>query len=185
MQRSKGKRGLEQAEFDALIKAERWETLEDRLRELVREDPKNHWAVTNIAMACNELRRYQDAKDWSDIAYGLDPRCPAVRWDRAGIYDNLGDSERAIAFWKSILETPEWEIRDNPCWESKEWTQRLLADCWYRLSIAYLREWAFPESEDAEAMYKKLIDEGAGSIYTVEELDQALARLRQDEASNE
>lgn len=174
---------LDQAEFDALLKEERWAELEDRLRTQIRDHPKNHWAVTCVAMACNEQRRYHEAKEWSDLAYGLDPRCPLVRWDRAGIYEHLGDSDRAIAFWKSLLDTPDWERRDSPCWESEEWNQRIFADCWYRLSVAYARSGSGQDSMNAEAMYKKLISNGAQSIYTVDELEQALEKARRTSGS--
>lgn len=167
-----------QAKFESLLKAERWDELEDLLRMLVREDPKSHWASTNLAMVCNEQRRYQEAKEWSDLAYGLAPRCPQVRWDRAGIFDNLGDTERAIAFWRSLLDTPEHEIAEDPCWESEQYTQRLLADCWYRISIACLEQWQFAESEDAEAEYRSHIAAGASSIYSIHELESELERIR-------
>lgn len=185
MKRCRTTQGMGQAKFDALLRAERWEDLEDHLREIIREDPKNHWAVTNIAMACNEQRRYREAKEWSDLAYGLDPRCPLVRWDRACIYAHLGDAQRAIAFWESIVQTSEREIQENPCWESAEWTKRMLADCWYRLCIAYLREWRFPESEDAQERYKKLVALGAPSIYTPHELDHALERILKERESTD
>lgn len=169
---------LADAEFEAMRASGRWSELEDYLRAEIREDPSNHWLLTNVAMACNEQRRAREAKEWSDLAYGIEPRCPLVRWDRACIYEKLSDVDRAIAFWRALVDTPVEEQRSNPCWESEDWSQSLIADCWYRLSLACARSGSVQDSAAAEVMYKRMLEGGTRSIYTLNGLERALARAR-------
>src|SRR5581483_9709101 len=101
--------------------------------ELAKE-PDHHWLLTQIGVTLYEQRRYAEALRRFVAALEIVADCPLTLWNLAGTLDAMGKPAAAIPIYSWLLESDR-SPADDPCWESREWTDALKTDCVYRLGV--------------------------------------------------
>ena len=122
--------------IDGLVQRGRWAQARKLLERELERDPENHWLLTQLGVTFYEEQRYDEALVLFAAALEIVPDCPLTLWNIAGSLDALGKSARAVPIYTWILrsgKTPD----DDPCWESKAWTDSLKADAVYRLGACF------------------------------------------------
>jgi hypothetical protein len=100
--------------------------------------------------------------------------CPLTLWNLAGTLDALGKHTDAIKIYTWLLETDR-SVAEDPCWESKEWTDALKTDCVYRLGICFQHVNKMKKAEHCYRQYLNLLLSGVEGSYSVEDV---LRRIR-------
>ena len=157
-------------EYYQFCKKEEWENAKNTLLSLENEEKKSFWYFTNLSSVYYELRDYQEALKYSDIAFSIEPESPLVLWDRGGVLYALKRIEEAVIFWEKIMAIEDNKIAFELTSEGIKWAISLKNDCRFRLGQCfYLIE------EDDKAL--NYIDEhlrhrkrGLMSLYTKKEI---------------
>ena len=100
--------------------------------------------------------------------------CPLTLWNLAGALDALGNSVDAIRIYTWLLESKKSSTED-PCWESKAWTDALKTDCVYRLGICFQKQGQKETAEDCFRQYIELLLTGIDGSYSI---DEAMRQIR-------
>ncbi|MCB9850324.1 MAG: hypothetical protein H6817_06425 [Phycisphaerales bacterium] len=146
---------------------ENWGAAQRILRAEIRKDPEEHWYWTRLSTTHYEQRHYRMALRYALKAFELDPWCPLVRWDLAGALDSVRREREAIQVWRALLRLGPTRIAQGPCGEGIRSARRLLADCRYRIALAYVD---LKEPRRALKYFDAYIRDrtnGAGSIYNL------------------
>ncbi len=123
--------------IETQIKAGNWKSAQDVIEQQLKDEPDDHWLWSRLSGVKYEQRDYKGALAAADRALEIVPDCPLALWSRAGALDMLGKTREAAEVYKELLHRGGEEII-NPdedaeeCWEGKNWTKGLLADCIFR-----------------------------------------------------
>lgn len=120
--------------IEGLYQKEQWGKARTLILRELKKNPKNHWYLTRLSGTYYEEHKYQKAREVSDKAVKLAPRCPLTLWDRAGILDMLGKHTQALAIWKRLLKRGTKSVAYGPCGEGLVWARSLLNDCRYEIA---------------------------------------------------
>ena len=143
------------------------------LREL-KLDPTSHWVLTQIGVTYYEQRQYQTALRWFQKSRRILPCCPLTLWNVAGALDALGKHTAAIRIYTRLLKS-EVSHQNDPCWESQEWTDRMKADCVYRLAVCFEQLGKKVKAEKCYRQYLNLLLAGVDGIYPAQDV---IGRIR-------
>jgi tetratricopeptide (TPR) repeat protein len=89
-------------------------------------------------------------------ALAIVPDCPLALWNLAGTLDALGKPAEAIPLYTWLLESDK-SPEEDPCWESREWTESLKADCVYRLGVCFEHLGQVEKAEECYRQYLNLL----------------------------
>jgi tetratricopeptide (TPR) repeat protein len=166
------------ARVNELFSEERWDDARALLREALGKEPKSHWLLTQLGVTYYEQRRYGEAlRILLDSLEILDD-CPLTLWHLAGTLDALGRSREALRIYSWIIDSDR-SADDDPCWESREWTDSLKTDGVFRLAVC-LRH--LGKKKAAEECYRRYLDlrtTGVDSIYSSEDAIREIALLHE------
>jgi len=73
---------------------------------------------------------------------------------------------------------------NDPCWESKEWTDALKADCVYRLGVCFQKISKIEAAEDCFRRYINLLLSGIDGLYSMDDAMQQIRKLHDASRSN-
>lgn len=168
--------------IEVLMASEKWKAAQAAIEKELALDSDNHWLWTRLADAKYEQRDYAGALEDADRALRIVPDCPLALWSRAGALDMLGRTAEAgriyCALWRRArqeLSNPDEDAEE--CWEGKEWTQGLLADCMFRLAGGLVRIRERKLAADWYAAFLSLLDLGISGIYSRADAKKMLRKL--------
>ena len=161
-----------------LIAQERWADARERIERELETRPDSHWLLTRLSTTYYEERNYSTALSLALRAYGLAPNCPLVLWDLAGTLDALGNKRPAIDIYQRLLSRGVSDVANDECGEGEEWAKSLLADCHYRLAGCYEDLGMWQDAIDHYEQHLGSLDEGVESIYSVEDTESRIRRLK-------
>jgi tetratricopeptide (TPR) repeat protein len=142
-------------------------------KELLKE-PENHWLITQLGVTYYERRQYDEALRHFRRSHKILSDCPLTLWNLAGTLDAVGRTAKAIAIYTSLLESKVTPDVD-PCWESDEWSDRLKADCVYRMGSCFQNLRKRKAAEHCYRQYLDLLSIGVDGTYSSQE---AVEKLR-------
>ena len=122
-----------------------------------------------------EEERYRDALAPLLSSLKIVPDCPLTLWNLAGTLDALGKPEEAIPIYTRLLRSAK-TAADDPCWESKDWTDSLKTDCVYRVGVCFLHMKRRESAEHCFRQYVQLLLAGMTGSYPIEE---AVSHIRE------
>ena len=119
-----------------LFHQNKWEEARKILEIESERDPHSHWVLTQLGVTFYEESKYEDALKLFFTSLNIVDTCPLTLWNMAGTLDALGEYARAVQIYTWLLQSTKSSDED-PCWESKEWTDALKTDCVYRLGVCF------------------------------------------------
>src|SRR5262245_15253150 len=122
--------------IDDLFKRGRWNEARRLLERERSRNPESHWILTQLGVTFYEQQRYDEALVLFAASLEIVPDCPLTLWNLAGTLDALGKPARAVSIYTWLLRSNK-SPKDDPCWESEQWTAALKADCAYRLGVSF------------------------------------------------
>lgn len=164
------------ATINALFDRGEWDEAAAQLNRKLSRDPANHWVLTQLGAARYEQRNYAEAIRHLVASLEVVPDCPLTLWHLAGALDAVGKSTEAVAIYSWLIRSRR-SPDDDPCWESRESTERLKTDCVYRLGVCFRH---LGNVGAAEACFRRYVDAllaGADGLYSLDDVREELHRL--------
>ncbi|HEX4142437.1 MAG TPA: tetratricopeptide repeat protein [Pirellulales bacterium] len=145
-------------------------------RELESE-PKNHWLLTQLGVTFYEQKRYKEALRYFEASRKILPDCPLTRWNLAGALDALGQPEKALQIYTSLLES-KLTSDEDPCWESAQWGDKLKANCVYRIGVCLEHLGNQERAEWCYRKYAQLLMAGVSGLYSIDDVMRHISSVR-------
>ena len=123
--------------FYEFYKNDDWENAKNELLTVKEDYREGFWYYSRLSSVYHELREYEKALHFADIAYSINPDSPLVLWDKAGALYSLERAREAIVLWKKILSMDTNDIAFVLSREGLEWAKSLKNGCRYSLADAY------------------------------------------------
>jgi tetratricopeptide (TPR) repeat protein len=124
-------------EYNRLCKEKKWDKARLLLLEWLKDEPDDHWLLTNIGETYFEEKNYTKALEYEQEALKLHPYCPLVLWDYANSLDMLERYEDAIPIYKKLIKRGVKRIAYGKCGEGISSARMLVNDCRYNLGLVY------------------------------------------------
>jgi tetratricopeptide (TPR) repeat protein len=163
-----------------LFQEEKWEEARSLLEKEREKDPSNHWILTQLGVTFYEQGLYEEALQLFRASLEILDDCPFTLWNLAGVLDALGNYAAAIKVYIWLIESKR-TAKNDPCWESEQWTNSLKTDCLYRLGICFQHLGKKKQAEHCYRQYLNLMASGIDSLYTAEDV---VNRIRSFESSS-
>ena len=160
--------------INGLFRKSDWKTARKLLEDERENDPKSHWLLTQLGVTFYEQRRYRDSLQLFLASQRIKDDCPLTLWHLAGAYDAIGEHRKAIKTFSRLLQSKTSPEKD-PCWESKQWTDKLKTNVVYRLGVCFQH---LGENDLAERWYRRYLDlllRGGEGMYSI---DDVTSRIR-------
>jgi tetratricopeptide (TPR) repeat protein len=168
---------LDERRLDALLQQEKWAQARKLLETARQDEPDSHWILTQLGAVIYEQRRYKQALRFLLASRKIVPDCPLTLWHLASTLDALGKHDEAIRIFTWLLKSKTSPEAD-PCWESKEWTESLKADCVFRLGVCLRHLHRDAAAEVCFQEYVNLLVSGIEGIYSIEDVKREIDMLR-------
>jgi tetratricopeptide (TPR) repeat protein len=162
-------------EIDDLIDREEWGNARALIEKELAKAPNDHWLLTQLAETYYEQRRYKKALELLLKSRAIGSDCPLTLWHLAGTLDALEYHTGAIRIFSWLLKSKR-SAEDDPCWESKEWTDALKTDCVYRIGVCYQHLGRKDKAKPYFQRYIAILSAGALGSYPIED---AMRRIRE------
>jgi tetratricopeptide (TPR) repeat protein len=159
-----------------LFRRKEWSKARTILLGEQKKDPTNHWVLTQLGVTFYEQRQYQKALQLFLESQEIVPDCPLTLWNLAGTLDALGKPAEAVRIYRWLLQSDK-SPEDDSCWESKEWTDLLKADCIYRLGVCFQHLGKKRRAEACYREYLNLLSLGIDGSYSVSDVKSRLRDL--------
>jgi tetratricopeptide (TPR) repeat protein len=166
--------------IEDLIAKSKWQLAEAAIRKQLRMSPDSHWLWARLSAVRYEQRDYEEALLAANKALAIVEDCPLALWSKAGALQMLEKPREAASLYLSLahrgieeLENPDADAKE--CWEGKDWTGGLVADCMFQVAACLS---TLDYRDEAIRMYRiflSLTDFGMQGIYA---RDDALRRMK-------
>jgi tetratricopeptide (TPR) repeat protein len=124
-----------------------------------------------------EQRDYEKSLNYFNTSRKIASSCPLTQWNLAGALGALGRTSQAIKTYNGLLES-RTTFAEDACWESKEWTDAIKADCVYRLGACFERQGKKRIAEDCYRQYIDLLLVGIDGLYSMEDVTGRIRALQ-------
>jgi len=162
--------------IDDLIAAEHWEAARELIEKTLKKEPRSHWLLTQLGETYYEQRHYKKALEVLLRSRDILPDCPLTLWHLAGTLDALGSHDGAIRLYTWLLRSKK-TAKDDPCWESVEWTDALKTDCVFRMGLSFGHLSRKDLAAHCFRKYLDLLSYGAKGSYSIREAKTRLQEL--------
>ena len=168
-------------QIDALLRKSQWKKARKLLETELARTPQDHWVLTQLGVTFYEEKNYDAALRLFLKALKIVPDCPLALWNLAGTLDAMGKPSDALKIYSWLLRTNR-SPEDDPCWESKEWTDALKTDSLYRLGVCFEHLGETKKAEDCDRQYLNLLLVGGEGTYSADDVTGKIRELhRTDE----
>ena len=120
-----------------LFKSEKWPQARNVLEQELQKTPDSHWVLDRLSVTYYEQRQYQTALKYIKKAFAQAPNCPLVLWDFAGTCAALGQTDKAIQKYGTLIELYPDGFSKDECGEDMNWASSLVMDCFFRLGVCF------------------------------------------------
>jgi len=154
-----------------------WDGARQLLEKERENDPSNHWVLTQLGVTLYEQKRYKQALELLLDSLKIVGDCPLTLWNLAGTLAALRKYDDAVGVYTWLLQsekTPE----DDPCWESRQWTDSLKADCVYRMGACFQNLGKKDQAGRWFREYLNLLAIGVDGLYSMEDVVQRIRSLQ-------
>ena len=136
-----------------------------------KTSPKSHWLLTQLGVTFYEQRKYRNSLQLFLASRKIKDDCPLTLWHLAGAYDAIGEHRKAIKIFSWLLQS-KTSPKENPCWESKKWTDALKTDAVYRLGVCFQHLGRNDLAEDLYRQYLNflLVLRGGEGMYSIDDV---------------
>jgi tetratricopeptide (TPR) repeat protein len=158
--------------INKLFEAGRFIEARRMLLALVDQVDDPHWELNYIAKTYYKDDDVITAFEYNEKARELQPLCPNVMWDYAGLLDATGRHEESIREFRKIIRRGAPKIAASRCGEGLQYARALVNDSRFRLASIY-RYLGYPRK--AAYYYRKhFANRGPGipSSFTLREVKQ-------------
>jgi tetratricopeptide (TPR) repeat protein len=168
--------------IEKAIQADDWTGARRLILAWLKNDPKDHWLMSRLALTFYEQRKYEKALHWGAMALQEAPYCPLAIWGYAGSLDMLGRTRESLVLYRWLLSWDEEDLAHGECGEGVRWARSLVTDCHFRIARIWeeRRQWRRALSEYEKYLIRRA--KGSKSIYSLREVrsrcDQLNARIR-------
>ena len=159
-----------------LLRRGKWPEARNLLERERAADPDNHWLLTQLGVTFYEQGQYEDALKLFLASREIVPDCPLTLWNLAGTLDSLGKYSDALSIYTWVLQSNK-SPEDDPCWESRAWTDVLKTDCVYRLGVCFQHLGKRQKAEQCYHQYLNLLAIGINGMYSIEDVKRQLQKL--------
>ncbi len=163
-----------------LLQNRQWDEARQVLEQEHERNPTDHWVLTQLGVTFYEQDRYEEALQVFLRSLRVLEDCPLTLWNLAGALDALGYHGGAIRVYTWLLQSNR-SPKDDPCWESKQWTDSLKADCVYRLGACFQHLGKKDQAEHCYRQYLNLLATGIEGQYA---FDSVINRIRSLQGSS-
>ena len=153
-----------------------WEEARKVLEREREQNPRSHWVLTQLGVTFYEQFKYEDALKIFLASLDVLGDCPLTLWNLAGTLDSLGKHADAMRIYTWLLQSKKTAAED-PCWESKEWTESLKTDCVYRMGVCFRGLGKKQEAERWFRQYVNLLLTGIEGTYSIEDVGAQIQKL--------
>ncbi len=120
-----------------LLEEEKYQAARRLLLKDLKKDPDDPYILAIISMTFYEQYKYKKARDYAVRAHNLAPWDPLYIWYYAAALNMLGQTQEAIALYKSILKMGVNRVGSVATTEGIRWAKSLLNDCRYSIGLCY------------------------------------------------
>jgi tetratricopeptide (TPR) repeat protein len=163
--------------INELLRRAQWIEARRLLERARKSDPKSHWLITQLGVTYYEQGEYKNALKHFLASLRIVSDCPLTLWNLAGTFDSLGNYDAAMSIYNWLLQTDK-SSEDDPCWESKAWTDALKTDCVYRVGVCFQHLGKNQHAEDCYRQYLNLLSIGMKGSYSIGDVKRQLQSLR-------
>jgi tetratricopeptide (TPR) repeat protein len=177
---SRGRKGSDMAKLSSraiedLIQQCEWEAARRKIEHALTLDRNNHWLLTQLGVTYYEQEQYEKSLEYFLRSLAIVPECPLTLWNLAGVRAALGAPKDALRIYAWLLSSNK-SAQDDPCWESKDWTDSLKADCVYRAGVCFQQVKQWKLAGLCLRHYINVLLSGIDGTYSVED---AVKRIRE------
>lgn len=158
-----------------LIEHGEWEHARSSIERALMLEQDNHWLLTQLGVTYYEQGQYETSLEFFLRSFAIVPDCPLTLWNIAGVRAAMGRPKDALRIYAWLLNSNR-SAQDDPCWESKEWTDSLKADCVYRAGVCFQQVKQWKLAEMCLRQYINVLLSGINGTYSVED---AAKRIRE------
>jgi tetratricopeptide (TPR) repeat protein len=166
-----------------LFRRDQWTAARRLLEAEQKKSPGDHWVLTQLGVTFYEQKKYKSALKQFLASVKIVPTCPLTLWNLAGALDSLGNYSAAKDIYTWLLESTT-SPEDDPCWESKAWTDALKADAVYRLGLCYDHLGDRRKADTCFRRYLDLLLAGIDGTYSAEDVTGRIRRLHDSDRAN-
>ena len=123
--------------YYSLFNNREWEKAEKILLKLLENEPDNFWLLTSISSLKYEMKKYEESREYSVLAYKLNPNSPLVLWDYAGVLFMLDEEEIAIEHLTKIIDMGEIKVAFEETTEGLKWAKSIINDSYFKIGQAH------------------------------------------------
>ena len=120
-----------------LMREEKYQAARRLLLKELEKDPHDPYILAELSGTFYEQHQYRKARDYAMQAHSLAPWDPLYRWYYAAALSMLGQTQEAIALYKSILKMGVNRVGFVATTEGIRWAKSLLNDCRYSIALCY------------------------------------------------
>jgi predicted Zn-dependent protease len=129
---------MKESEINKLFRDQKWDEAVTVILDSLKEYPDNHWLFTRLAsIYAGGKGNYIAALEYAEKALKLEPKCPLVLWDYAGILYVSSRNEDASRIYKRLIRRPIKSIAYGKCGQGIRWARSLKNDSRYQLGLIY------------------------------------------------
>jgi len=165
--------------IEKLSSEQKWEEVRALLLELLKNDPNDHWLLTQLSETYYEEKRYEESLLIVARALIMAPYCPLVLWDYAGTFDMLERDEEAIAIYKRLIGRGVSRLAYGECGEGIRWARSLVNDCRYRLGLIYARVGKYETAQKYIKIHIRFRSNNCSSIYKLRDVRKDLISIQE------
>src|SRR5437867_6470471 len=124
-------------QIELLMKREDWKQALRVIEQRLEKEPDDHWLWSRLSGVKYEQRDYQGALQAAEKALEIIDDCPLAIWSKATALEMLGKVRRAMGGYATLFNRGLEQLKNpdedaNECWEGRDWTESLMADCLFR-----------------------------------------------------
>jgi tetratricopeptide (TPR) repeat protein len=166
------------AQISALFRKSEWAKARGLLEKEQKRNSGDHWLLTQIGVTFYEEGKYGEACRLFLKSLKIVADCPLTLWNLAGTLDATGQPLQALKIYTWLLRTNK-SAKDDPCWESKKWSDALKTDSVYRIGVCFQHIGDRNKAEDCYRQYLNLLLIGGEGSYSIEDVTQRIRKLHE------
>ena len=173
-------RTAEQRRVDRIedaIQKDEWKKARALIRDWLREDPKDHWLLSRLALTYYEQHQYKKAIHFEVKALQIEPYCPWSVWGYASALEMLGEASKASMVFRWLVSWGEDYLAEDPCVGGVRLARSLIADCHYRIAGILVEMHQWKRAKTAFEQHFALRRKGAHSTYPLKEVQREYKKL--------
>jgi tetratricopeptide (TPR) repeat protein len=133
--------------FNELWKENKWTELREYLFKWLKEEPDDHWLLTQISDSYYLQKYFNEALEYAQKAFEVDAHCPMVIWQFAECLLRLERYEEAEPLYRNLIQRGVKRLAYGKCGEGLRSAKTLVNDSRYALGYILANKSEFKRAE--------------------------------------